>query len=42
MNEMNEMKEQYTSPTIGIILFEDKDVITASNDLPFVPFSDNF
>lgn len=34
------MKKKYIIPDMGVIQFEERDVITASDDLPFVPFSE--
>ena len=36
---MKDMKEIYTIPDMEIIQFEGEDVVTSSNDLPVVPFS---
>jgi len=33
------MRKDYTEPQIELVVFHDVDVITSSNDLPYVPFT---
>jgi len=35
------MKERYETPDMEIVEFEVEDIITASGETPFIPFSEN-
>lgn len=35
------MKERYITPEMGAIVLECEDIVTASNETPFVPFNIN-
>ena len=37
-----DMKEKYVAPEMITIVFSRKDIITASNETPFVPFSETW